>query len=200
MSSHHFVKEGQEPALFISDPQSVNLNLLQQLLEWSPHVVISEACASSSIPLHIKIDAVAFSHSNSSAPNDLSFQHPFNTVRLTNGQITPLIDYLTLQGITALNVIHSVFDQEFIELLKPFVSKIDLVIYDQQHKSISIYNTVFEKWVTARTRFYLYGDVSSSKLLNLKKISKNCFVSEQTGPVSIASEAELFIVEQLSIR
>jgi thiamine pyrophosphokinase len=39
MSSHHFVKEGQEPALIVGNGQMCSYTLLVSLLEWSPMVV-----------------------------------------------------------------------------------------------------------------------------------------------------------------
>ena len=40
MSSHHFVKEGQEPALLIMD--ALSLALIEPLLEWAPQVIVCE--------------------------------------------------------------------------------------------------------------------------------------------------------------
>jgi len=40
MSSHHFVIDGQEPALIIADGQRCEQKLLDQLLEWCPFVVV----------------------------------------------------------------------------------------------------------------------------------------------------------------
>ncbi|GAA4447777.1 thiamine diphosphokinase [Ravibacter arvi] len=40
MSSHHFVREKQEPALIIANGQECSDELLGQLLEWNPYVVV----------------------------------------------------------------------------------------------------------------------------------------------------------------
>lgn len=40
MSSHHFVKDKQEPALIIANGQECSDELLGQLLEWNPFVVV----------------------------------------------------------------------------------------------------------------------------------------------------------------
>ncbi len=40
MSSHHFVKEGQEPALFILD--NIPFHYAESLLEWVPLVMVAD--------------------------------------------------------------------------------------------------------------------------------------------------------------
>ena len=41
MSSHHIVKEKQEPALYIHQLGDFNEEFLGQLLEWSPTVIVA---------------------------------------------------------------------------------------------------------------------------------------------------------------
>lgn len=41
MSSHHFVKEGQEPPLIVLDWSERLMELAQQLLEWQPKFVVA---------------------------------------------------------------------------------------------------------------------------------------------------------------
>jgi len=56
MSSHHFVKEGQEPALVILEPCS--FSLAAPLLEWSPLVIVRDTALESVQSWGIKIDVV----------------------------------------------------------------------------------------------------------------------------------------------
>lgn len=39
MSSHHIVRERQEPALLITDIYSIDIDLVGQILEWSPTII-----------------------------------------------------------------------------------------------------------------------------------------------------------------
>lgn len=66
MSSHHFVKEKQEPALLILADEEINVPLLQSLLEWSPLVVADEKTLFLLNHDPIKIDVVL----HSAMPND----------------------------------------------------------------------------------------------------------------------------------
>ena len=56
MSSHHFVKEGQEPALFILEP--ISFQVASPLLEWAPLVLVSANALDDVLRWGIKIDVV----------------------------------------------------------------------------------------------------------------------------------------------
>ncbi len=56
MSSHHIVREKQEPALLVLGLDSFSDELLGQLLEWSPTVIVTELTAERINAYGIKID------------------------------------------------------------------------------------------------------------------------------------------------
>src|SRR6186997_3323184 len=56
MSSHHFVKEGQEPALFILD--NIPFHHAESLLEWVPLVMVADRALEIVLQWGIKIDIV----------------------------------------------------------------------------------------------------------------------------------------------
>lgn len=58
MSSHHYVKEGQEPALIIANGESCSYTLLEQMLQWSPFVVALDGAYCRLEELEIKMDVV----------------------------------------------------------------------------------------------------------------------------------------------
>jgi thiamine pyrophosphokinase len=58
MSSHHFVKEDQEPVLLILDGQAIPFERTQELLEWSPTVIVLESALDHVLGWGIKIDRV----------------------------------------------------------------------------------------------------------------------------------------------
>ena len=58
MSSHHIVREKQEPALIIANGEACSFDLLGQLLEWSPFVVVLDQAIHRVIELGIKIDVL----------------------------------------------------------------------------------------------------------------------------------------------
>lgn len=58
MSSHHVVREGQEPALIIANGQSCSREIIDQLLEWSPFIVVLDGALDRVLELGIKFDVV----------------------------------------------------------------------------------------------------------------------------------------------
>jgi thiamine pyrophosphokinase len=58
MSSHHFVKEGQEPALIIANGQSCSYELLTQIMEWCPYVVALDGAYDRLCELNVFADLV----------------------------------------------------------------------------------------------------------------------------------------------
>ena len=64
MSSHHIIREDQEPALLIMDPHAAPIERVQELLEWSPTVVVAEAALPDVLSWGIKVDVVIASASS----------------------------------------------------------------------------------------------------------------------------------------
>lgn len=58
MSSHHIVRDDQEPALIIANGASCSFDLLGQLLEWSPIVVVLDNAIDRVLQLDIKVDVL----------------------------------------------------------------------------------------------------------------------------------------------
>ena len=58
MSSHHIVRDDQEPALIIANGAACNNELLGQLLEWSPLVIVLDSAIERVLELGIKVDVL----------------------------------------------------------------------------------------------------------------------------------------------
>ncbi|OYZ59471.1 MAG: hypothetical protein B7Y19_00955, partial [Sphingobacteriales bacterium 24-40-4] len=58
MSSHHIVREKQEPALLILSLEGFEYENLGQILEWSPTVIVQQDIYELADSLAFKIDAV----------------------------------------------------------------------------------------------------------------------------------------------
>ena len=58
MSSHHIVRDDQEPALIIANGASCSEELMGQLLEWSPLVIVLDSAIERVLELGIKVDVL----------------------------------------------------------------------------------------------------------------------------------------------
>ena len=90
MSSHHTIRENQEPAVLLLDPNAIDIQVLHDLLEWSPLLIVSEACVDWILMHQIKADGVIVSKEKYGITKEkLRFQEPLKLIKLKND---PFID------------------------------------------------------------------------------------------------------------
>lgn len=58
MSSHHFVRDHQEPALIVANGEPCSADILNQLLEWNPYVLALDGALNGLNHLGIKVDGI----------------------------------------------------------------------------------------------------------------------------------------------
>jgi thiamine pyrophosphokinase len=56
MSSHHIVRDNQEPALIIANGEACSLALMHELMEWAPKVVVLDGALPRVLELGLKVD------------------------------------------------------------------------------------------------------------------------------------------------
>ena len=107
MSSHHIVKENQEPALLILNTEAIRFEKIQELLEWSPTVVVTEACLEKVLGWGIKIDIVlAPAERIQYLTQTLHHQAPIQFISFEGeSEITRVIEFLKLSHQKAVNVL-----------------------------------------------------------------------------------------------
>lgn len=75
MSSHHIVRDNQEPALLILDAETVSFAQVADLLEWSPTVLVCSGSAEKVLSWGIKMDVV-LGPATDELKNRLAHQQP----------------------------------------------------------------------------------------------------------------------------
>jgi thiamine pyrophosphokinase len=188
MSSHHFVREKQEPALLIVNLAHFANEQLGQLLEWSPTVMVSEEVYEYADSLGIKIDAVVTKNRNFNA------QEHTHIVLTEYEPLEDALKYFVAEGYPAVNVIAEEF------LLKDyllFVDIINLVIFTSDKKIISI-RSGFSKWQTGGQKVHLLHDAKHLQIEGLKHLGFHEFETEKDGFYALTFEQPfLFIAEEL---
>lgn len=154
MSSHHIVRDDQEPALIIANGEACSQELTDQLLEWSPLVVVLDSAIERVIELGIKIDVLIGDFDRNFDPEYyLDKQYPLEIVRTSDQIYTDLekaFIYLINRGIPAVNVIwatgkradHTITN---ITSIVRFKNDLKIVIYDDYSKIYPLPNS-FKKW------------------------------------------------------
>lgn len=162
MSSHHFVRDGQEPALIIANGEACSIELLGQLLEWNPYVLVLDGALPRVLDLNIRIDAVLGDFDSWQPQRDNALLHGVEIVHRPDQELTDLqkgIEFLMEKGQTAANIAWATgrrADHHFNNLatLPRYAGKLDLMVVDDHSR---VYNLPFsfKKWYPAGTRISL---------------------------------------------
>ncbi len=177
MSSHHIVRDDQEPALIIANGASCNNELLGQLLEWSPLVVVLDSAIERVINLNIKVDVLLGDFDRGFDPHEfIKSQYPIEIVHTPDQNKTDLekaFDYLIERKIPAVNVVWATgkrADHTITNLtnIVRYRDLLKIVILDD-HSKIFILPRIFQKWYPARTIISLIpiGTVNGISTKNL---------------------------------
>jgi thiamine pyrophosphokinase len=156
MSSHHIVRDDQEPALIIANGAACNEELLGQLLEWSPLVIVLDSAIERVLELGIKVDVLLGDFDRGfDVSHYKESQYPIEIVHTPNQDKTDLekaFDYLIERKIPAANVVwatgkradHTISN---ITNIVRYRDLLKIVILDD-HSKIFLLPLKFEKWYT----------------------------------------------------
>jgi thiamine pyrophosphokinase len=177
MSSHHIVRDDQEPALIIANGAACSEELLGQLLEWSPLVIVLDSAIERVLELGIKVDVLLGDFDRGFDPEYYKDkQFPLEIVYAPDQNKTDLekaFDYLIEKNIPMVNVVWATGKRadHTITNLTNIVRYRDLlkIVIIDDHSKIFLLPNRFEKWYTANTPISLIpiGKVSGIHSKNL---------------------------------
>lgn len=172
MSSHHFVKEGQEPALIIGNGAECSYELLKQLMAWCPVVVALDGAYKRLVQLQLKPDVVI---GDFDSIGDYVEDPDVKYIKLEDQETTDLekgINYLISNNFNDINIVWGTgkrLDHTLnnISILAMY-PKVNIVIYDDHSKAFLLPKH-FEKYYEAGDKISLIplGKVSSVRTSNL---------------------------------
>jgi thiamine pyrophosphokinase len=189
MSSHHVVREKQEPALLVLGLDNFSDELLGQLLEWSPTVITTPQTAERLNAYGIKIDWIITNGADEVLQSD---------VKLMSGGSDNLTDtalkYLTTYEYPAVNIIT---DELNLADYEPYADQINLVIFNDGKKIYPV-NPGFSKWKPAGETIELLAEAKGFHFKGLENISGKRYETVSDGLFSLHFDTPfLFIAETL---
>lgn len=196
MSSHHFVRQNQEPALFILEFDSLHTELIGELLEWVPTVLVTHDVLEKLASQGMKIDAVVAELPLNQALSEIAdAQFPLAIVD-SKGR-SPLsvgLEYLIQSGQYAANLIG--LDHRETPLLDPYLSQLDIVVFDGPLRYFPVRNPSFSKWmpegnIQLHGRENSFVEVGNEHGRTIHQIRHATFLETEEGTVHFKS-AELF--------
>jgi thiamine pyrophosphokinase len=159
MSSHHIVREGQEPALIIANGESCSTELLGQLLEWSPFVVVLDGAINRVIELGIKVDVLLGDFdSKNHAIEQIQTQQKIEIIHTPDQNKTDLqkgIEFLIERKFEAVNILWGTgrradHNLSNITDVVRYRSQINVVLFDDYSK-IFLLPKKYQKWYVKNT-------------------------------------------------
>jgi len=159
MSSHHIIREGQEPALIIANGESCSNDLLGQLLEWSPFVVVLDGAINRVLELGIKIDVLLGDFdSKNHATEQIQAQQKIEIVHTPDQNKTDLqkgIEFLIARNFDAVNIIWATgrradHNLSNITDIVRYKQQINIVLHDDYSKIFQLPKR-YQKWYVKDT-------------------------------------------------
>ncbi len=149
MSSHHIVRDEQEPALLVLDTAAISKTHLWQLLEWSPVVMANDASAQQLISWGHKIDYWLSKHKK--AGMNLECE----VIQLTGAQtaLTEAVDLLHNRNHWAVNIIGN--PEALPVFALPQLQNLQLVLFEGGQRIAKTRAGRFKKWLPMRTELHV---------------------------------------------
>ncbi|WP_443937480.1 thiamine pyrophosphokinase [Pedobacter sp. MW01-1-1] len=186
MSSHHIVKEKQEPALYIDELGSFDEESLGQLLEWSPTVLVSANSYDKILSLGLKVDVLVNGSSTDVQENTKVIEGPADALMVA-------LNYLVEEKYPAVNVITDTFN---LKRFSGFSDTINLVVFTHAEKFYTI-KSGFSVWKPAGSIFNVHGN-AYFEVSNLSQNEDGTFSVVKDGFVEFTFSGEpIFISEYL---
>jgi thiamine pyrophosphokinase len=202
MSSHHIVRDDQEPALIIANGAACSDELLGQLLEWSPLVVVLDSAMERVVELGIKVDVLLGDFDRGFDANYYKETHyPIEIIHTPDENKTDLekaFDYLYIRNIPAVNVVWATgkrADHTITNLtnIANYRDKLKIVIIDD-HSKVFLLPRKYEKTPISLIPI---GNVSGIHSANLHYPLKEdtLIMGYRTGSSNFVAEDGIVVIE-----
>ncbi len=190
MSSHHFVKEGQEPALIIADASYVQA---EPLLEWAPLVIAMAEYIDEVSMWGIKIDVVVGKDVDR-FKKVLAHQTPVRLIESNDDFLGTALYFL--QSIKQFHVSILLGNPQLhLNRLEEFTATMDITILSEMSKWSFVRSKRYYKWLPADATL---GFHCNSKLkVNGREVHNNELLVETDGPIEVLSDSPFWIIESI---
>jgi len=195
VSSHHIVREDQEPALLIVNAKAIPFEKVQELLEWMPTVIVLADQVETVLGWGIKVDVVLIPFADQELwETDLADQAPlkFLTYNPSDDPLTITYNFLASSKATAVNCLLD--NKKQMMQIESFAG-IDVEVFVDKKVWRLIKSGHFEKWVSANTKLFLLPEELK---IELPGFSTGDYLVKNDGMVSLNSRHPFWIGEELT--
>jgi thiamine pyrophosphokinase len=161
MSSHHVIRENQEPAVVLVNPDAIQYEMVGQLLEWSPLVIVHEDAFDWTDRWHIKVDAFwVDSDFFDKRKDELSIYAPYDVIP---GDHKELKSYLQRKKVS---------EMYWFDVAPPHFTEIPLYLMRGSEKGIRLQQNRFEKWLPEGSVFRVEHKGANAAKLSLPDLQR----------------------------
>lgn len=155
MSSHHFVKEGQEPALLCLDPDALSYEQLGGLLAWVPLLMADIRCLDTLLDWQVKVDVLLCAEEQrEDVLPKLTAQAPVSilTYQREEEALATGLYYLQAKRHEALSVAVAParLDAVWLQAVSMMSADFPVTVYSRQEKGFPCGHSL-DKWLAAET-------------------------------------------------
>jgi thiamine pyrophosphokinase len=194
MSSHHIVRDNQEPALIIANGAHCGDDLLQQLMEWSPYVLALDGAVHRLLERNIRFDAWLGDFDSGAGVDEMALSKMGDIQRIwaedqDKTDLEKGIEFLISKGHVAANIIwgtgrradHTINNMT---TLWRYHDQMTLSLLDD-HSRVYPLNRQFKKWYPAGTAISLipvgYASGINSSNLEYSLLNHRLELPHSTG-------------------
>lgn len=187
MSSHHIVKEKQEPALIVDNLQELDIEILGQLLEWTPTVITNQESVQWLLKNEIHVDVVITTDKNTIDQDHITIIYgrspSFKEIAL---------NYLIEQEYRAVNILSQDLSSN---LFERFASHINLVFIKGKQKIFAV-KPGFKKWKPAGEHVYILADETTFQTRGLDKQLHQQYKTTNDGFFEIHFDKDYMLIAE----
>jgi len=205
MSSHHIVRNEQEPALYVQDAEALAQPAIAALLEWVPTILAPHDTVPDLLELGIKIDVALVPEAELNMwQSTLLNQAPITLlgVPATDDPLTMALQYLQASKHQALNIVGPV-PQLFQKV--PTLPNMNIVVYDAAFKYVPLaQGQSYTKWLPQKQLLQVHWlsqapQLQTQNLTAGKQATQHqAFTCTAAGKVSLESNQPVWVAEALS--
>lgn len=191
MSSHHFVRENQEPPLLIVDVTGIPRPVVDELLEWCPQVWVCQQALEDILRWDVKIDvALVIEEARGYWLRALQHQAPVKifTHRADEPPWVTAFYLLSSLNLQAVNVIGADPCK-----LTPIPEALGVCCIHQGVRWVYVRSGVFEKWMPAGVPVYFLGKQVMAFGLSAEGLT------QQDGTVRLTAPEPFWVGEALAM-
>ena len=212
MSSHHVVREAQEPALLILQSSALSYDHISPLLEWSPTILVTAEALPQVLEHGIKIDAVICRREEQNEISTLiQEQEPVTLISLAEEQdiLSAALSFLMQHQHVAVNILTSINSAGREEIKSQLIEqelKLNVVLLDEKFKSALYRSGKFVKWLPsgeiirlqpAQQEVVISGSGFTASLEQTRLQECVDLETTGTGVVSLNGSAPFWILEKV---